>query len=506
MAEAKKVKEEKQAEVKEAESTPLQGILATVNLDDDKIGKLDKKKQEKAEQDRDQFLKMIGTFIEEVAKADESAAPAVDKALINNRIKEIDTILSNQVNEILHQPEFQELESTWRSIYFLVDNTSWEDDNVDIQLLDASKDELINDFGDKPVTQSGLAIHLFEKEYDQAGGEPFSAIVSDFELTNSNDDIELLEKITTAGSLVHAPFLSSIGHEFFGLDHLSELTERDLRDYFDGSNPDYTQYLNFRETEVSRFSSLTMNRFLLRAPYEPNKRSSFEFKEDASGKNARKYLWGSPAFLMAKNMVQAFQKNGWAVDIVGLKGGGLTKGLAQISIDDTIEERTHSTEVLIPDHHEIRYSDNGITPLMGIKGEPKAFFYSAHSTQDPGHYEDPEDQATAVVMANLPYIFLASRLAHYLRVQQRDNIGGGKQRDQIESELQDWLNKLVNKNPNPRPEEIAKQPLKDATVEVTPIVGQPGWYNIDMMIAPHLKIEGVKLSLALVANIPQDGS
>ena len=165
------------------------------------------------------------------------------------------------------------------------------------------------------------------------------------------------------------------------------------------------------------------------------------------------------------------------------------------------------TEVLIPDRREFELSELGFIPLAFYKNNDYACFFSANSTQNPAQYIGPDgDDATANsrLSARLPYLFLTSRLAHYLKVIQRENIGASKEREELQIELEKWIKTLVTDMPNPGPELKARCPLSKAQIEVQDIADNPGFYNVSMMVRPHFQIEGVDVSLSLVSRLPKE--
>jgi type VI secretion system protein ImpC len=465
--------------------SPLDKILQTVNVSSDEAPAV---------------IEILDSYIQQITKAPAAALPKIDKALFEERINFLDQMIGAQLDEILHSAEFQQVESAWRSLYFLVDRTDWQQKNVGVQILNVSKDELAADFANNEITETGLYKHLYHKEYDQLGGDPISVMVSNFEFNNSADDLDLLGNIARVAASVHCPFLGAVGAEFFGVKSIEDLNKiPNLDNLFEQKK--FMKWNSFRDRSESRFVGMTFPRFLLRKPHEPSKRQSFSYKEDVKGTDSSKYLWGSSAFSLATNMIHAFQKFGWPVQIRGPKAGGMVDDLPY-DVDEDTGDTKLPTEMLIPDHKELKYSNCGFIPFINEKGRNRACFYSANSVQRAKEYDDAAATATSKAMTRLPYMLLASRIAHYLKVQQRDNIGANKTRAAIEDELNTWINTLVCKMDNPDPKLISERPLRDAAVTVEPIEDNPGWYDVGMTIVPHFSIEGLKVRLALMAQMP----
>ena len=130
----------------------------------------------------------VAAFIEELLKPQNQGEP-VKKALVDRMIAEIDAKLSNQMDEILHHPSFQSLESAWRGLQLLVDRTNFRE-NIKIEILNVSKEDLLDDFEDSPeVMQSGLYKHVYTAEYGQFGGEPVGAIIANYFMTPCSPDV-----------------------------------------------------------------------------------------------------------------------------------------------------------------------------------------------------------------------------------------------------------------------------------------------------------------------------
>ncbi|MGV8042022.1 MAG: type VI secretion system contractile sheath large subunit [Thermoanaerobaculaceae bacterium] len=445
----------------------------------------------------------LNMLIREVALGGR-AVEHVDKALVDSLIASLDQRISAQVNEILHHSEFQRLESAWRGLKFLIDRTDFRR-NVRIEILNVSKDDLRSDFEDVPEPiQSGLFRHVYVQEYDQPGGEPIGAIIGNFEFTNHPQDIALLGNLSKIAAACHAPFIGAVGSEFFGLRSVDELPRLpDVAPIFEQA--EYAKWRSFRESEDSRYVGLTFPRFLLRLPYgtETIPTRTFHFEEDVAGSHGN-YLWGNASFAFASTMARSFADHGWCVNIRGPQSGGLVEDLP-LHFYEAAGETTVKipTEVLISDRREFELSELGFIPFSFYKNKDFACFFSANSTQRPKKYLDADATANSRLSARLPYLFLVSRLAHYLKVIQRENIGAAKERDELQKELETWIKTLVTDMKDPGPELKARCPLSAARIVVTDIADNPGFYNVEMMVRPHFQIEGVDVNLSLVSRLPK---
>lgn len=428
----------------------------------------------------------------------------IDKALLDSHINRIDETISRQLDAVLHHPAFQEVESTWRGLKYLVDRCDFKS-NVKVELLDVSKEDLREDFEEAPdTTQSGLYKHIYVNEYDTPGGEPITAIVGNYEFDASAQDIALLSEISRVSSVAHCPFLASVGTKFFGKEDVNDIPKiHDLATYMDRA--EYIRWKAFRESEDARYIGLTLPRFLLRLPYGKDNIPvrTFDYEENVNGETHENYLWGNSAFAFAANMAKSFKDNGWCVNIRGPESGGKVENLP-IHMYDAGRglQGKIPTEIIIPETRELEYANLGFIPLSYYKNSDYACFFSANSVQKPAEYNTPEATANSRINARLPYIFLVSRLAHYLKVLQRENIGSTKSRQVLENELNDWIQTLVTKMNDPDPDLVATHPLRDGQVVVKEIPENPGFYSVELFVMPHFQIEGVDVRLSLVAQMP----
>ncbi|MNS87657.1 hypothetical protein D3C72_1216050 [compost metagenome] len=231
---------------------------------------------------------------------------------------------------------------------------------------------------------------------------------------------------------------------------------------------------------------------------------AFNYTEAVKGPDHNRYLWANASFSFAANMVQSFIKNGWCVQIRGPQAGGLVEDLPIHLYDlGTGNQAKIPTEVLIPETREFEFANLGFIPLSYYKNHDFACFFSAHSAQKPALYDTKEATANSRVNARLPYIFLLSRIAHYLKLIQRENIGTTKDRRLLELELNSWIKTLVTEMTDPGDELQASHPLRDARVIVEDIEDNPGFFRVKLFIVPHFQIEGMDINLSLVSQMPK---
>ncbi|WP_445672899.1 type VI secretion system contractile sheath large subunit [Pseudomonas inefficax] len=437
-----------------------------------------------------------------------SAAPKIDRldrALLDEHIASLDAQISRQLDAVMHHPDFQRVEATWRGAKSLIDQTDFRQ-NVRIELLDISKAHLLQDFEDAPeIAQSGLYLHTYTQEYDTPGGEPIAAAVSNYEFDRSPQDIALLRSISKVAAAAHMPFLGSVGPAFFGKASMEEVAAiKDIGNYMERA--EYIKWQSFAASDDARYIGLCMPRVIGRLPYGPDTKPvrGFNYIESVKGPDHAKYLWVNASFAFAANMVKSFIKNGWCVQIRGPQSGGAVTDLPIHLYDlGTGNQVKIPSEVMIPETREFEFSNQGLIPLSYYKNRDYACFFSANSAHKPAIYDTPEATANSRINARLPYVFLLSRIAHYLKLIQRENIGTTKDRRLLELELNKWVASLVTEMTDPGDDLQASHPLREAKVIVEDIEDNPGFFRVKLFAVPHFQVEGMDINLSLVSQMPK---
>lgn len=446
----------------------------------------------------------VSVFLD-LLKQSSQKVERLDKTLLDEHIASLDAQISRQLDAVMHHEDFQRVESTWRGVKSLIDQTDFRR-NVRIELLDISKDHLVQDFEDAPeIAQSGLYVHTYTNEYDTPGGEPIAAAISNYEFGRGPQDIALLRNISKVAAAAHMPFIGSVGPAFFGKESMEEVAAiKDIGNYFDRA--EYLKWKSFRDSDDSRYIGLTMPRVLGRLPYGPDTIPvrSFNYIESVKGPDHDKYLWTNASFAFAANMVKSFINNGWCVQIRGPQAGGAVTGLPIHLFDlGTGNQVKIPSEVMIPETREFEFANLGFIPLSYYKNRDYACFFSANSAQKPALYETADATANSRINARLPYIFLLSRIAHYLKLIQRENIGTTKDRRVLELELNNWIRGLVTEMTDPSDDLQASHPLRDARVTVEDIEDNPGFFRVKLYAVPHFQVEGMDVNLSLVSQMPK---
>lgn len=427
---------------------------------------------------------------------------------IDSMVSALDRKLSEQVNSIIHHPDFKQLESAWRGLNYLVMNTSTGKD-LKIRVMNMSKEEcrkMFRQYRDAAWDQSPLFKKIYESEFGQLGGQPYGAFTCDYQFDHSAPDLEVMKGLSKIGAASHAPLIAGAAPTLFGMQSWTELSNpRDLGKLFDAT--DYMAWRTFRASEDSRYMALTMPRFLGRPVYgaktEPV--DEFDFEEDVGG-NHDNYSWINASYAMAVRVTEAFATYGWCTRIRGVESGGTVEGLptATFPTDDGGLDLKCPTEIAISDRREAELSNAGLISLIHRKNTDQATFIGAQTLHKPKAYESADATANANLSARLPYLFASCRFAHYLKCMVRDWVGGNREAPQLSRDLSDWIMQYVDGAPEMSSEETkAKLPLKDAKVEIIADEENPGYYKGKFMFVPHYQLEGMDVSLSMVSRLPK---
>jgi type VI secretion system protein ImpC len=427
------------------------------------------------------------------------------EAMINSRIAQLDALISNQLNEVMHAAPLQKLEASWRGLNYFVQQTETSS-SLKIKLFNVSKADLLKDFEKATeFDQSALFKKIYEEEYGTLGGNPFGALIGDYEFGRHPQDIALLEKMSGVAATSHAPFIAAATPAMFNFESFTELAgPRDLEKIFD--NEAYLQWNMFRKSDDARYVGLCMPHVLGRLPYGKDTVpiEEFDYEENVDGRDHSKYLWVNASFAFAARLTDAFARHEWCAAIRGVEGGGLVEGLPAHSFitDDGDVATKCPTEIAITDRRENELAKLGFIPLSYYKGTDTAAFMGAQSTQKPQLYLDDEANANSRLSTQLQYILACSRFAHFLKTMMRDKIGSFMSRDQCETFLNKWISHYVLLDDMAPQDLKAKFPLREARIEVSEIPGKPGAYTAIAFLRPHFQLEELAVSLRLVAKLP----
>jgi type VI secretion system protein ImpC len=491
--------------------TESQGQAGAFESPDAFADLLEQEIRPKSDRARSEVSAAVATLAEQVLRGE--AIIAEDAvSTIKAIIAEIDAKLTEQINQILHHAEFQRLESAWRGLHHLVNNTE-TDEMLKIKVLNISKKELsktIKRFQGTAWDQSPLFKKIYEEEFGVPGGEPYGCLVGDYHFDHTPQDVEILQGVSQIASAAHAPFISGAGPTLLAMESWQELANpRDLAKIF--TTPEYAAWRSLRDSEDSMYIGLAMPRFLSRLPYgaktEPVE--AFDFEEDTEGADSSKYCWANSAYAMATNITRSFKYFGWCTSIRGVESGGAVEGLPVHTFpsDDGGVDMKCPTEIAISDRRELELANSGLMPLQHRKNSDFAAFVGAQSLYKPPEFTDPDATANAKLSARLPYMFAVCRFGHYLKCMVRDKIGSNafSGPGDMQRYLQDWINGFVlTDTANATTERKAQKPLAAAEVQVQEDPANPGYYSAQFFLKPHYQLEGLTVSLRLVSKLPSE--
>ncbi|QYY33263.1 MULTISPECIES: type VI secretion system contractile sheath large subunit [Cupriavidus] len=450
--------------------------------------------------------KLIGQLASQIL--DEGMRTSPDKSLvatINERVAEIDQLISDQLNAIMHDADFQALEASWTGLHDMVYGTE-TGQNLKLRLLNVSKRDLLKDLESAvDHDMSVLFKKVYEEEYGTFGGYPYTVLIGDYSFGRHPQDLALLERVSKVAAAAHAPFIASAAPSLFDLKTFTDLgVARDLSKIFESA--ELAAWRSFRESEDSRYVSLVLPSYAARLPYgaKTNPVENFNFEEDVDGTDHGKYLWANSAYQLGLRITGAFSRYGWATAIRGVEGGGKVDGMVAhaYKTDEGDVVLKCPTEVTITDRREKELNDLGFIAIVNAKGSNSATFFGSQTANKPKIYNKDSANANAQLSARLPYVLAASRFAHYLKVIMRDKVGSFQNRTDVENFLNNWIADYVLINPSASQEAKARFPLSEARVDVTEVPGKPGAYRATCFLKPHFQMEELTASMRLVAELP----
>jgi type VI secretion system protein ImpC len=427
-------------------------------------------------------------------------------AMLGERIKELDELISAQLNEVMHSEEMQKLEGAWRGLQYLVANTDTST-MLKIKVLNVSKKDILKDFTKQNDWEAATIFKkIYEEGYGVLGGEPFACLVGDYEITRHPEDIQLLTNMSNVAAVAHAPFLAAASPALFNWEHFTELAgPRDVAKIFD--NDAYVAWRDFRKSDDAKYVGLCLPHVLMRLPYgqETSPVEEFGYEEKVDGRDHNKYLWGNAAYALATRITDAFAKHEWCAAIRGVEGGGLVEGLPAhtFQTDDGDYTVKCPTEIAITDRRENELSGLGFIPLCYYKGTTNAVFMATQSVNQPTKYLDADANANARLSSQLQYMFAIARFAHFLKAMMRDKVGSFMSREQCQKFLNEWIQHYVLLDDFAPQDAKAKFPLREAQIEVTEDPSKPGVYKAVARLRPHFQLDEITVSLRLVARLPQ---
>ena len=450
----------------------------------------------------------VHTLAERLDASGAGLDPMRLRSAIEGVVAGLDLLLSRQLNAILHHPDYQALEASWRGLHMLV-RSARRDMGVKVRVLNISKRELARicrKFRGQAWDQSPLFRRLYDEEFGQLGGEPFGVLIGDYEFDHRSDDVALLSDMAMIAAAAHAPFIAAAAPSLLGMDSWTEVANpRDLTRIV--GTPEYVAWRALRSQQDARYVGLAMPRFLARLPYgaATDPLDAFAFEEETEGADCSRLLWANAAWAFGANLARAFSDHGWCCRIRGIDRGGVVQGLPVLrhpTANGNVDRRT-VTEICVTERHEAELASLGLIPLVHRKNSDVAAFISAQSLQKPQVFDDADATSNANLSARLPYLFASCRFAHYLKCIVRDKVGATMSRSRLQSYLSEWLLSYVDGSPGTSSEEFkAGHPLSAGRVTLVDLEDKPGQYEAKVFLTPHYQLEGLSVAIRLVSRVP----
>jgi type VI secretion system ImpC/EvpB family protein len=463
------------------------------------------------ELDTEQALRLwLGNFRGRIEELGYQAWRQHASRLISRTLGEIDRLLAEQLNEILHAPRFQALEAAWRGLEMLTNTVQTEGARqVQIRCLSVTWRELQRDFERaSDFDNSHLFRKIYEDEFGTPGGTPYSVLIGDYEIhprptpEHPYDDIAVLGHLAGVAAAAFCPFVCAASPAMFGVNHFTELqSTKDLARGFQLA--EFVKWRSLRKVEDARFVGLAVPRILMRPPYTIEETQGFCFEEDVSAPHLGRHLWGNAAFAWGCVLIRTFARSGWLADIRGTErnrdGGGLVSNLPAVTFatDRPGIAVKCSTDLIVTDQQEAILSKLGFLPLSHCHDTEYAAFYSSQSIQEAARYDNPAATANAHISTMLQYMLCVSRFAHYLKVIARDIVGSAAEAEDMQNLLDRWVKSYVTPDESARPEVKAKRPLRQAEVTVQRDPGRPGTYQCTFSLLPHYQLDDLSAAIRL---------
>lgn len=437
---------------------------------------------------------------------------------LGRQIAELDQLINDQLNSIIHHPKFQKLEASWRGLWYLVEQADGAQ-NIKIRFLDISWPEVTKDIARAlEFDQSHLFHKIYSEEYGTPGGEPYGVIIGDYEISHQvsanhpHDDISTLGGLAQIAAAAFAPFIAAVSSEFFGLDDFAGLGQPINFANVLVQN-EYIRWRSLRETPDSRFLGLTIPRTLMRTPYTESSGSykGIYFSEKVAGDDSRNYLWGNACYAFAGILIREFANVGWFGHIRGVPRDYIAGGLVTTLPVDEFHTESDGiafkpvTDVIITDSVEKELSELGFIPLCQCHNTPYAAFYNNQSIQQPRAAGSNDTRINAKLSAMLQHIFCGSRIAHYLKIIFRDKVGSFVTASECEGYLRDWLFSYTTGREDLEWEDQARYPLREADVTVREHPMKPGEYVCEIRLRPHYQLDHMVSELELVTELTATG-
>lgn len=437
------------------------------------------------------------------------------RAALDRDIAEIDAAISEQLDALLHHPRFLALEGRWRGLSWLISGIE-PGRRIKVRLLPVSWAELCRDFERAlEFDQSVTFRRIYEEEFGMPGGEPYGLMIIDHSIRHraapgaTTDDVGGLAQLSAVAAAAFMPTVLSLDPSVLDVDTYSDLEGvRDVTAPLRG--PDHLRWRSLSTRADMRFIAITLPRLLARRPWtdEPGRVDRFRYSEHAPTADTR--VWMNAGFAFAACAVRAFAENNWPADVRGAEidrvGGGLVTDLPAEPFASGPPHAwpRRAIEHQFNFHQEHALVDAGLLPVGVLPFGPELVFGASRSMQSPATYigtNAAAADANARLSAQINSMLCAARFAHLLKVMGRDMVGAFRTSDEIERQLNSWLQGYVNTNINSTTDSRARFPLIEGSVQVRERLEKPGVFGCTMHLRPHYQLDDVSTAFHLVTEL-----
>ncbi len=437
------------------------------------------------------------------------------RAALDRDIADIDAALGAQLDAVLHAPRFLQFEGRWRGLAWLISGIE-PGRRVKVRVLSVRWSELCRDLERAlEFDQSNTFRRIYEDEFGMPGGEPFGLMVIDHALRHRSapgfptDDVGGVGLLSAVAAAAFMPTVLSLHPSVLEVNEFSDLEGvRDITAPL--RNTEHLRWRGLAGRADMRFVAVTLPRLLARRPWadDPSRIDGFHYQEHAPDAASR--VWMSAGYAFAACAVRAFAENGWPADVRGVEtdrvGGGLVTDLTPEPFDSGPPDAwpRAAIEYQFGSRQEQALVDVGMMPVARLPFGSDMVFGSARSMQAPASYTGASAaaaEANARLSSQVNSMLCASRFAHLLKVMGRDMVGSFRTADEIERQLNRWLQNYVNTNIASTGESRARMPLVEGEVQVHEKLGKPGVFGCIMRLRPHYQLDDVSTTFHLVTEI-----
>lgn len=407
----------------------------------------------------------------------------IEKSTAETLIADLDEILSAQVNAILHHPHFQNLESAWRGLKFMLDRMDFRK-NIRLSVLPVRKDSL------NEALYHQLLMPTYHGSIQELIEAPISVVIANYEFSNTAEELERLDDLAETMASLQVPLLAGVGPAFFGKQRASELADLPVL-WQHLQRPEYVDWNALRDKVVSNYLILALPRFLLRFPYgSDNPVKEFQFIESADH-----HLWGNAALALAATMARSFAGTGWPMHLSGLHDGGKIENLPLWNYSATGVSVRIPLEVKLPEDKEVEFSEAGFAVLSCRPNDDAAHVAFAPAAHRPEKFEEAAANEEARLHATLACQLMTARIAQHLLRFERE-LAPGLAPEKLQAALAAHLQALFKSTRAPlAPEAI--------TIEISESPEHADrWYAALRLYAPE-EILGRETSVLMGFELPR---